>query len=465
MRARVAARLIACVATCMAVGAAPAMAGDADVVPLKRPVAFSSLSLLGDGVVAAEQRATSFTFTRFDASSGDESLLARVPIDPRVVPTDGDLEIRARASSSRLAATIAQSYITNGVNINPIGESLLSGPLSRPLATLRRCATAFHSAPLDLDGDLLVAAQRTTCARGPGKVLYDIVARDFAAGGAPVTLARDVIVGDGRDIAVARPYAAFATGAEADNENFAADASDVHVVDLRTGAEVTRLTLPGLPSAEPIGSASALDVGTDGRVVVCNFDDRKLYWAMPGDRAFRKTRRSCRDVQSLPDGQVILERGRNIDLADPVTGSRRVLVSVAGPSFQFDTDGTRLAWTDTTCRTERLHIAPIAALSATPADRLTCIPIVGPSVTLSGRRATISFRCPDGCNGEFQLYPIGEDLPATVQRVDPEPGASAKVTLELSRADARKLARARRVGVTLYSYFDERYYSVKRPVR
>ena len=95
---------------------------------------------------------------------------------------------------------------------------------------------------------------------------------------------------------------------------------------------------------------------------------------------------------------------------------------------------------------------------------MICAIEIGPRVTLSGRRASVTIACPDGCGGTLNLGTSERAFPVVSKAVDPAPGKATTVIFRLTRATARILERERRLEVTLFWDADRPTAKVSRPV-
>jgi hypothetical protein len=424
-------------ATVLAATAAPAAADGIQGYPISTP--FATPVIVPGGVAVFDVQLSAFRLVRYDGATGSQSELASFPLDPRTDPNQAEASGNASASATHLGVTEASTFIAqDGTTIEQVGGQVVGGPLGGSLAVLHRCKAEYVAAPLDLDGSLLVSADRSTCGpRDFGEAArFDVVVHDLLSGTAR-TISTNQVVGDD-DLAIRAPFVAWASAPDATGEGLGRIPSDVHVVDLRTGAEVTHLQF-----TEDIGVRS-LDVGADGRLTMCGAS--KIGWAAAGETALHPTSLPCRRVQALPDGRVLASHDRQIDLDDVMSGASTPLV-VAPRLDGFDSDGTRIGWTDTTCTDELVHVADISAMPLPAAAKLSCPVLIGPSVKVRGKAARVKVTCPNGCVLLLELFVPHADKPVANRGVDLPPNGSKTVVLKLTRRGAAKLARVKNVGV------------------
>ncbi|MEA2481410.1 MAG: hypothetical protein QOJ07_3332 [Thermoleophilaceae bacterium] len=397
--------------------------------------------LVSGGVAVLELNGRTVQLTSIDTASGSRTTVFSKKVDRRINFDFDRPTATAAIADGRVAVSYASSYSPDGETIHALGGQILTRPLTGGnTVTLHSCAAQTDAPPIALSGSLLVAAEGTNCGADAfgENAKYDIVVHDLAAQ-TTRTLAPGTIVASG-GLSAAGTYVAVVTGPDAGGEGFADRPDRLRVYDTRTSAVVTDLPLNG---DDLFDNAS---VRSDGSLVACTGD--LVRTAAPGATALAPTTLACRGVQALADGRVLTVRGRQIDLTDPATGSDKRLLRSSTALPGFDSDGTRVAWTDRSCRTALVHVADLASVDVnTP--RLTCPSAVGATVKLAGRSVHTTLSCPNGCAGDLQIYLPGHDFPLATTPVDPKPGVRTKVSIPLTRNVASTLSKHSTVNVTL----------------
>jgi hypothetical protein len=271
----------------------------------------------------------------------------------------------------------------------------------------------------------------------------DLVVRDLAAG-------TDTVVASGLAIdhvSLRYPYAAVSY-----------DDGKLRVYDVRGPTVVTDIDLGNL-------GAHSVDVNADGRVVACTTTQIAV-WANPGETTEHKTGIKCDHAQQLDGDRIFATVYKRATLFDLTSGEGKPLVYGRTRYPSFGTDGERVAWADTTCRSNTANVAPLSELVDTPrAARFPhCPGVVGKVVTLKGRTASFTITCANGCTGDAVIELAGTTTDLARKAVDPKPGKPTVVKLELSARSVARLKRATKVWAAVNPTFTTGWRGGNRPL-
>jgi len=136
--------------------------------------------------------------------------------------------------------------------------------------------------------------------------------------------------------------------------------------------------------------------------------------------------------------------------------ARVVARSFAGLG-DFDLDGDRLAWRERRCLDSAVYVADPASESAPPMLHCRAHLGRGPLRLAKDRTITAKVTCPEGCDG--QLFVVAPSWLNAAKAFRIAPAASAAVSLKLSKADATRARKRRRLKVEFFvaGTFQTRY--------
>jgi hypothetical protein len=191
-------------------------------------------------------------------------------------------------------------------------------------------------------------------------------------------------------------------------------ASEVAVIDRRTGAELY---------TAPISGIVDFDVQSDGKLAMLTRPARA--GSRPGCKPSSLTWYSPADPQAHPvagsfcSGEVRFARNRAVVRvrrsdhavalsAVTLTGQTTQIANL-GPGLnlgvgEFDSDGTRVAYGQRTCLGPRLFLADLDSPGAPDSEAPACaLEASSDAVRLGARRARVGIRCPEGCRARLAL--------------------------------------------------------------
>lgn len=367
-----------------------------------------------------------------------------------------------------------------GAEVGP-GHHVVVGPPEGPFTDPAGCGER-SGGPAGLSGELIayVAApaseppcgRTTPAARGPV-----VVVRDLAAGAA---LVRSIELAFDGAVAALRfdgPFVGLelrSTRPDPNDEPAPPAPRTLVVVDIRTGAAVTRV---------PVRGEVPWDIGPDGTLVRGRYRQRgaglgcgaladHLRLHPPGDSVGRKlTVVPCafpapelrangvlRLVLPRRDGRIRVVDRRVDDGAD------RVLAVVAGPFAGGD--DRHLIVGDATCRVLDARVLAVHDEAAGPSGPRTCPVVVrAPRTARSGGSLPVAVTCPSGCRGSIELQvfrPTRETTFGFGRRVVLAPGGSRTYRFRLPRRAALGRASRGTLEVSVASPVASR--GVRRPI-
>jgi hypothetical protein len=367
-----------------------------------------------------------------------------------------------------------------GAEFGP-GHHVVVGPPEGPFADPAGCGER-SGGPAGLSGELIayVAApaseppcgRMTPAVRGPV-----VVVRDLAAGAA---LVRSIELAFDGAVAALRfdgPFVGLelrSTRPDPNEEPARSAPRTLVVVDIRTGAAVTRV---------PVRGEVPWDIGPDGALLRGRYRQRgasikcgaladRLRLHAPGDSVGREqTAVPCafpapelrangviRLVLPRRDGRVQVVDRRVDDGAD------RLLAVVAGPFVGGD--DRHLVVGDATCRVLDARVLAVHGDSAGPSGPRTCpVVIRAPRTVRSGGSLPVTVTCPRGYRGSVELQvfrPARETTFGFGRRVVLAPGSSRTYRFRLPRRAALGRSSRGTLEVSVASPVASR--GVRRPV-
>ncbi len=366
------------------------------------------------------------------------------------------------ASSQRVGLLVLQER-TGGNEGGLVAIELWGGPVSGHLARILsgRVGAGGACGPepvsVAVTGDTLVDAEISCREPHP----HSVVVRDYARGGAPVTIASAPVIDQ---VAAAGHYVAWL---QADRAPEATPAPwTIVVYDLERKAEAYRVP------ADPARGISRLQIQADGTALADGQREPRpgqpggdfitSYTLagthaevppafLPGGRNFAARRIVV--AQYPPSGPDALALG---DLAGAVTRITQAPRHALGTVVDYD--GVHVAYVEQRCQGNTLvrqdATLPASLAGSTATD---CpVSIAAGTLRVRGAKVRVPVRCPRGCSGGLALTRGGHRL-ATARTLSVPPAGRATVTFTLTASARRAVSRGTLAGTVTATTRDLRY--------